>query len=139
MSSALHVQAAGVRAQGHRRKSEGPVVFDSNNNPWNPQKMIGNGSKIIVAFDIYAWKGNTGAGMTFNPGKSKSLTIWLMRLTRLRQLVPSLQFLAASLIATAYLMKRRDLRLKIEPRSKARPRSFMGQVRPYMPRNTRHG
>ena len=48
-------------------KSEGPVVFDSNNNPWNPQKMIGNGSKIIIAFDIYAWKGNTGAGMTFQP------------------------------------------------------------------------
>jgi len=48
-------------------KSEGPVVFDSNNNLWNPQKMIGNGSKIIVAFDIYAWKGSTGAGMTFQP------------------------------------------------------------------------
>ena len=48
-------------------RSEGPVVFDSNNNPWNPQKMIGNGSKIVVAFDIYAWKGNTGAGMTFQP------------------------------------------------------------------------
>ena len=38
------------------------------------------------------------------------------------------------MIATTYLMKRRDLRLKIEPRSKARPRSFMGQVRPYMPK-----
>lgn len=48
-------------------KSEGPVVFDSNNNPWDPKKAIGNGSKIIIAFDIYAWKGNTGAGMTFQP------------------------------------------------------------------------
>ena len=38
------------------------------------------------------------------------------------------------MIATTYLMKRRDLRLKIEPRSKARPRSFMGQTRPYMPK-----
>ena len=48
-------------------KSEGPVVFDSNNNPWNSQKMIGNGSKIIVAFDIYDWKSSTGAGLTFQP------------------------------------------------------------------------
>lgn len=48
-------------------KSEGPVVFDSNNNPWNPKKLIGNGSKIVIAFDIYAWKVKTGAGMTFQP------------------------------------------------------------------------
>ena len=48
-------------------KSEGPVLFDSNNNPWDPKKAIGNGSKIVIAFDIYAWKGSTGAGMTFQP------------------------------------------------------------------------
>ena len=33
-----------------------------------------------------------------------------------------------------YSMQRRVLRLKIEPRSKARPRSFQGQTRPYMPK-----
>ena len=54
-------------SKGVKPASEGPVVFDSNNNPWNPSNMIGNGSKIVIAFDIYAWKGTTGAGMTFQP------------------------------------------------------------------------
>ncbi|MCS5692929.1 hypothetical protein NZK33_13185 [Cyanobium sp. FGCU-6] len=28
---------------------------------------IGNGSKVIVAFDIYDWDGENGCGMTFQP------------------------------------------------------------------------
>ena len=47
--------------------SEGPTIYDSRKNPWNPEKLIGNGSKLIIAFDIYAWEGPTGAGMTFQP------------------------------------------------------------------------
>lgn len=49
------------------RVSEGPTLFDSNKNPWPADKEIGNGSKLIIAFDIYGWSGNTGAGMTFQP------------------------------------------------------------------------
>ena len=55
-------------SKGVKPASEGPIVFDSNNNPWNPSNMIGNGSKIVIAFDIYAWPNRgTGAGMTFQP------------------------------------------------------------------------
>ena len=48
-------------------KSEGPAVFDSARKFWDPKKLIGNGSKIVIAFDIYAWSGPSGAGMTFQP------------------------------------------------------------------------
>ena len=47
--------------------SEGPTVFDSRKNPWNQEKQIGNGSKMIIAFDIYAWESGQGAGLTFQP------------------------------------------------------------------------
>ena len=47
--------------------SAGPVVFDSALRPWDHKNLVGNGSKIVVAFDIYAWGGSTGAGMTFQP------------------------------------------------------------------------
>ena len=46
--------------------SEGPVIYDSRKNPWDG-KEIGNGSKVIIAFDIYGWSGAAGAGMTFQP------------------------------------------------------------------------
>lgn len=48
-------------------KSEGPTLFDSNKSPWPLGKEIGNGSKMIIGFDIYAWSGSTGAGLTFQP------------------------------------------------------------------------
>lgn len=47
--------------------SEGPTLFDAKRNPWPHDQLIGNGSKMIIAFDIYAWKGPTGGGMTFQP------------------------------------------------------------------------
>lgn len=46
--------------------SEGPVLYDSRKNPWDG-KEIGNGSKVIIGFDVYAWSGAAGAGMTFQP------------------------------------------------------------------------
>jgi hypothetical protein len=48
-------------------KSEGPTLFDAAKNPWDPKKEIGNGSKLILAFDIYAWKSPTGHGLSFQP------------------------------------------------------------------------
>ena len=48
-------------------KSEGPTVFDSTGHAWDPKSLIGNGSKLVIGYDIWAWpdKG-TGAGMTLN-------------------------------------------------------------------------
>jgi hypothetical protein len=51
--------------------SEGPTIFDSRKNPWPADKEIGNGSKVIVAFSIYAWEGPTGCGLTFQPLKAQ--------------------------------------------------------------------
>lgn len=48
-------------------KSEGPVVYDAQGNYWPAKKLIGNGSKMRIGFDIYAWKAPTGAGMTLQP------------------------------------------------------------------------
>jgi hypothetical protein len=48
-------------------KSEGPTLFDAAKNPWDHKKMVGNGSKLIIAFDIYGWKSPSGCGMTFQP------------------------------------------------------------------------
>jgi hypothetical protein len=47
--------------------SEPPNLFDSARKPWPAGKEIGNGSKLIIGFDIYAWKGSAGNGMTFQP------------------------------------------------------------------------
>lgn len=47
--------------------SEGPTIFDSAKAPWDQRREIGNGSKLIIAFDIYGWKAPTGCGMTFQP------------------------------------------------------------------------
>ena len=47
--------------------SEGPTVFDENSRHWDHSKLIGNGSKMVIAYEIYAWpdKG-TGAGLSLN-------------------------------------------------------------------------
>jgi hypothetical protein len=47
--------------------SEGPTIFDSAKKPWDQKTEIGNGSKMVIGFDIYAWKTSTGCGMTFQP------------------------------------------------------------------------
>jgi len=46
--------------------SEGPRIVDAKKQPWEGA-AIGNGSKVVVAFDIYDWDGENGCGMTFQP------------------------------------------------------------------------
>lgn len=41
-----------------------PVVTDSKLNPWPASKLIGNGSKIRVAFQPWGWETQTGKGMS---------------------------------------------------------------------------
>ena len=52
--------------------SEGPCVFDAARNPWDQKRLVGNGSKVIIGFDIYAWPSRgTGAGLTFQPKQAQ--------------------------------------------------------------------
>ena len=46
--------------------SKGPRIVDAKKQPWDGA-AIGNGSKLVVAFDIYDWDGENGCGMTFQP------------------------------------------------------------------------
>lgn len=39
-------------------------IVDAKKQPWDGA-AIGNGSKVVVAFDIYDWDGENGCGMTF--------------------------------------------------------------------------
>ena len=57
-------------------KSEGPVVYDAQGNHWPADKQIGNGSKMRIGFDIYAWKAPTGCGLTFQP-RAAQVVEWL--------------------------------------------------------------
>ena len=57
-------------------KSEGPVVYDAQGNHWPAEKLIGNGSKMRIGFDIYGWKAPTGAGMTLQP-KGAQVIEWI--------------------------------------------------------------
>ena len=47
--------------------SEGPTVFDAKGLMWDSSKAIGNGSKLIIGFDVYAWEGPSGAGLSLQP------------------------------------------------------------------------
>ena len=46
--------------------SEGPTVFDEKGNHWDEKKLIGNGGKMLIGYDIWAWGADstTGAGLT---------------------------------------------------------------------------
>ena len=44
----------------------GPRIIDSQCNPWDGS-LIGNGSKLLIKFDVYAWEGAAGCGLTFQP------------------------------------------------------------------------
>ena len=57
-------------------KSEGPVVYDAQGNHWPVDKQIGNGSKMRIGFDIYAWKAPTGCGLTLQP-RAAQVVEWL--------------------------------------------------------------
>ena len=52
--------------------SEGPTVFDGTSKEkqglkWDSSKAIGNGSKLVIGYDVYAWKGPSGAGLSLQP------------------------------------------------------------------------
>lgn len=47
--------------------SEGPTVFDAKGLLWDPAQAIGNGSKLIIGYDVYAWEGVSGAGLSLQP------------------------------------------------------------------------
>ena len=43
---------------------DGPLVVDSKKSLWPQEKLIGNGSKIKVAFSPWKWEGPSGKGMS---------------------------------------------------------------------------
>lgn len=43
---------------------DGPIVLDSKKNYWPHDQLIGNGSKIKVAFTPWPWSGPSGKGMS---------------------------------------------------------------------------
>lgn len=47
--------------------SAGPVIMDAKQRPWKMTEEIGNGSTLIIAFDIYSWSGTAGNGISFQP------------------------------------------------------------------------
>ena len=51
--------------------TSGPLVVDSHNNLWNHDFLIGNGSKMIIAYELYPWKGPTGVGLAYQPRQAQ--------------------------------------------------------------------
>lgn len=47
--------------------SEGPTVFNDKGLMWDSATAIGNGSKMVIGYDVYAWKGPSGAGLSLQP------------------------------------------------------------------------
>jgi len=52
--------------------SEGPTVFDGTSKEkqglkWDSRTAIGNGSKMIIGYDVFAWEGPSGAGLSLQP------------------------------------------------------------------------
>jgi hypothetical protein len=47
--------------------TESPRVIDAAKRPWPAGVQIGNGSKVQLAFRVYAWDSPSGAGLTFEP------------------------------------------------------------------------
>lgn len=56
--------------------SEGPTVFNKNGSIWPDTKLIGNGSKMRIGFEIYPWKGPSGAGLSLQP-RAAQVIEWL--------------------------------------------------------------
>lgn len=44
----------------------GPRIVDSQCGPWDGA-IIGNGSKLVIKFQVYAWEGAAGCGLSFQP------------------------------------------------------------------------
>jgi len=47
--------------------SEGPTVFNDKGLMWDSRTAIGNGSKMIIGYDVFAWEVATGAGLSLQP------------------------------------------------------------------------
>ena len=47
--------------------SEGPTVFNDKGLIWDSNTAIGNGSKLVIGYDVFAWKGPSGAGLSLQP------------------------------------------------------------------------
>ena len=47
--------------------SEGPKVYDNEGHMWPNNVLIGNGSKMRIGFDVYAWTAPSGSGITLQP------------------------------------------------------------------------
>ena len=56
--------------------SEGPTVFNKDGTLWPEKQLIGNGSKMRIGFDIYAWKGPSGAGLSLQP-RAAQVVEWI--------------------------------------------------------------
>lgn len=56
-----------IRSDG--TTNEPPIVYDIYGNKWPEEKLIGNGSKMKIAYTIYAWGAGSksGAGLTLQP------------------------------------------------------------------------
>lgn len=57
-------------------KSEGPTIFDEYGKPWPEEKLIGNGSTMVIGFSIYAWKAPSGAGLSLEP-RAAQVKSWI--------------------------------------------------------------
>ena len=51
-------------------------VFDKDGNLWDHKQLIGNGSKMRIGFEVYAWKGPSGAGLSLQP-RAAQVVEWL--------------------------------------------------------------
>jgi hypothetical protein len=47
--------------------SEGPTVFNKAGQMWDKTQAIGNGSMMVIGYDVFAWKGPSGAGLSLQP------------------------------------------------------------------------
>ncbi len=58
------------------RTSEGPTVFNKDGTIWPDNQLIGNGSKMRIGFEIYPWKGPSGAGLSLQP-RAAQVVEWI--------------------------------------------------------------
>ena len=47
--------------------SEGPTVFDKSGQMWDKTKAIGNGSTMIIGYDVFGWNTSSGSGLSLQP------------------------------------------------------------------------
>lgn len=55
------------RPGGGTRSTEPPRLMDSRQGPWPTDELIGNGSRIKVAFSVYGWESNGSFGISAQP------------------------------------------------------------------------